>query len=92
MPSSVTSRVSRSSRPVEDFGVATASSPGGQGQPFHQRHQIDAALFQHGAAGQVHAMHLEIGQPVADLRPRPHRNEARSRQRLLPSRRSRLAG
>ena len=53
------------------FGIGDGADVPGQRERFHQRHQIDAALFQHGAAGQVHAMHLEIGQAVADLAPAP---------------------
>ena len=53
VPWSVIRRVKMSSRPVELFGLARRGAMG-QVQRFEQRHDVDAALLEYAAGGQVH--------------------------------------
>ncbi len=52
--------------PGRAFRIRHRRQPDGQGQPFHQRHDIDAALFQHRAGRQVDPVHLEFRDAVGD--------------------------
>jgi hypothetical protein len=61
------------------LGIGHGGDVVGQIQPFHQRHHVDAALFQHCAIVERHAVHLEFGQAFGQRPARPVRNEARTR-------------
>ena len=64
VPPSMMVRVRRSSRPVEAFRVGDRRDIGRKVQALHQRHDIDAALFQHRAPGQVDLVHGEGVEPL----------------------------
>ena len=49
--------------PDRGLGRRRPREPFGQGEAFHQRDHVDAALFQHGPVLQVHRVHLEIREP-----------------------------
>jgi hypothetical protein len=62
----VITRVKISSRPVELFGLAEADILAGSRAAFHQRHDVDAAGFQHGGFGEVDHVQLEPIELVGD--------------------------
>ena len=48
------------------FGVGDRLHARGQGEALHQRDEVDAALFQHRAGAELHAVHAELVEPVGD--------------------------
>ena len=52
--------------PGRGFGIGHRLHTHGQGEGFHQRDNIDTALFQHRALAQVDPVHLEFGQTLGD--------------------------
>ena len=51
------------------FGIGHSRQPRRQSQAFHQRHDIDTALFQHGTLGQIDLVHRKLFQTGRDLAP-----------------------
>ncbi len=64
--SSAMTRVNTSSRPVELFGLAAAATLCGQREAFHQRHDVDAAGFQHRAVAERDLVQLQFVDALGD--------------------------
>ena len=63
-------RVKTSRRPVELFGLAAAATLCGQRQAFQQRHDVDAAGFQHRAVAERDLVQLQFVDALGDRRAR----------------------
>ncbi len=50
--------------PGGTLGVGHGRDARRQGKALHQRDDIDAALLEHGALGQIHPVHLEFGEAI----------------------------
>ena len=61
------------------FRIGGAGDIGGQSEPLDQRHDIDAAGFQHRAAGEREFVQLQLDEPVRNGGAGPGRKLARTR-------------
>ncbi len=55
--------------PRRAFGIGNRLNAQRQRQAFHQGHDIDTALFQHGAIGQIHLVHFKFCQTIGQFAP-----------------------
>ncbi len=78
--------------PGRALGLVEADKMLRQIDRSQQRHDIDAAGFEHCALAEIDDMQAEPAQFVATRLLGPGRKEARTRKALAPRRRSRLAG